>query len=179
MLTIVVEERELYNEATSEILTQPSFTLELEHSLVSLSKWESIFEKPFLAETPKTQEELIRYVECMILDSSGQVDLNQIGTTEWTKITEYIGSNQTATTFGELPEKPKKAETITSELIYYWLVIFTIPFEVEKWHLNRLFALIRICNLKNQKPTKKSKSELAQDYRTLNQQRKAKYNTKG
>jgi hypothetical protein len=95
------------------------------------------------------------------------------------QINAYIESKESATTFGKLPEQKARGEIITSELIYYWMVAFTIPFECETWHLNRLFALVRICNIKNSKPKKMSKSELAMRNRELNAQRRAELNTRG
>jgi hypothetical protein len=94
-------------------------------------------------------------------------------------INKYIESKESATTFGSMPERKGRGEIITAELIYYWMVAFNIPFECEKWHLNRLFALIRICNIKNTKPTKMSRNELAQRNRELNDRRRAEFNTRG
>lgn len=180
MLRIFVPSRELFDETNNEFVTQEGFELEIEHSLVSLSKWESKFEKSFLSNEHRSSEELYSYIECMIPHGKVPNDLeNRLSAENLKQIANYIDSSQSATKFGDLPKTPKKAETITSELIYYWLVVFNIPFDVETWHLNRLFSLIRICNIKNQKPTKRSKAELSRQYRELNEQRRAKYNTKG
>ena len=180
MLTIFVSDRELYDETTEEFVLQPSFVLRLEHSLVSLSKWESKFEKAFLGKEAKTNEELRGYIECMIQDGpTDQESLSRLTSRHFDEIRDYIESAQTATKFGELPKKTTKAETVTAELIYFWLVTFNIPFEVETWHLNRLFALVRICNMKNQKPTRKSKAEMTRQYREMNARRRAELGTRG
>lgn len=180
MLKLTVVGQELFNEETSEFIIGSDFVLELEHSLVSLSKWESKFQKPFLTKDHKSPEEVLAYLEFMILNEDYPENLMLSLTREhFTAVQEYIDSAESATTFGQLPEKRGKGETITSELIYYWLVAFNIPFEVERWHLNRLFALVRICNIKNQKPEKRKKGDAARQYRELNEKRRAQYGTTG
>jgi hypothetical protein len=183
MLTLIVPAEEAFNSQTEEFETLPEITLELEHSLVALSKWESKFEKPFLSKTAKTTAETLGYVQAMILDpkiSPGVIF--RLKSEHITQVNEYIESKMTATTFGELPEEGRsrvRPETITSELIYYWMVAYNIPFEVERWHLNRLFALIRVCNVKNSKPKRMSKSELARRNRELNDRRRKELGTTG
>jgi hypothetical protein len=180
VLKLLIEGSEMFDEATSTFSTVGDVTLTFEHSLVSLSKWESEFQKPFLTPGEKTSEEIFAYIKAMILtedyDSSIISRLNQA---HLDQINSYIESPQSATTFGYMPETTGRGETITSELVYYWLVAFNIPFECERWHLNRLFALIRICNIKNSKPKKMSRSDLAKRNRDLNAQRKAQMNTTG
>lgn len=181
MLTLVLSGDEVFNEETSEFSTVGDFVLHLEHSLLSLSKWESKFEKPFLGTETKSPEELLWYIRMMILNQEVPEDIwNRLSKRNIEEINAYIESKQTATTFGKLPETRRgRQEVITSELIYYWMVAFTIPFECESWHLNRLFSLIRICNIKQQKPTKMSRGEIARRNRELNAERRAKYNTSG
>lgn len=180
MLTITVPEEELYNEVTSEFVTTEAVVVEMEHSLVSLSKWESKWEKPFLSGKPMTAEELLSYVEYMILTPKIPPGFSRrLSQTNLVEINAYIESKQTATTFGSLPEHKGKGETITSELVYYWLIAFSIPFDCQYWHLNRLFSLIRICNIKNSKPKKMSRNEMAQRNREINAKRKAELNTSG
>jgi len=180
MLILTVPGRDLYDEVKEEFIKQEPFTLELEHSLVSLSKWESKFRKPFLGSNEKTSMEVLGYIECMILDPVYPEDVvRRLSVKNMEDVRDYIESPESATTFGEMPKKNVRGETVTSELIYYWLVVFNIPFEVERWHLNRLFSLVRICNIKNQKPTKASKNDVARKYRDLNAQRKAQLNTSG
>lgn len=180
MLKIMVGAEEAYDEETQEFVFRGGFELQLEHSLVSLSKWESEYEKPFLSETEKTPEELIGYIKAMTLTPEVPEEVfHRLNVSNFTAVNEYINAKMTATWFNEAPGAPKSRETITSELIYYWLTIFQIPFEVETWHLNRLFTLIRICNVKSAKPKKMSRSEIAQRNRTLNEQRRAQLKTKG
>lgn len=180
MLTLIVKGKEFFNEETSEFIDSPEVVVELEHSLVSLSKWESIFQKPFLTKDSKTQTELLAYIKIMILTKDYPEDLIESLTKEnFLAIQNYIDSPESATTFGKLPEQKGRGEVITSELIYFWLVTFNIPFEVETWHLNRLLALVRICNIKNQKPKKVKKDEAARQYRELNEKRRAQYGTRG
>jgi hypothetical protein len=180
MLKLIVPGEEYFNEETEEFETVGDFELELEHSLISLSKWESKHKKPFLSNSDKTPEEILDYIKAMILTPNYSEDLFQRFTNiQFSQINAYIESSESATTFGSMPQRKGRGETITSELIYYWMVAFTIPFECERWHLNRLFALIRICNLKNSKPQKMSRSEVAARNRELNAQRRQQYHTRG
>lgn len=180
MLTLIIHGDEYWDEASGEFLTQGDVTVELEHSLVSLSKWESITEKPFLVEGKKTNEEIYEYIKCMCLTPGIAPDVfARLSSTNLEQVNNYIESKMTATWFFEHSEGPKSTETVTSELIYYWLVTFNIPFEVEMWHLNRLFTLIKVCNLKNGKPRKMSRSDAARMQRELNAQRKAQLGTSG
>jgi hypothetical protein len=180
MLRIIIPGAEYFNEESSTFEKADEFELELEHSLVSLSKWESRFQKPFLNSANKSSEEVMGYVEAMILTSIYPKDVfARISSENITQINAYIESKESATTFGSMPERRGRGEIITAELIYYWMVAFAIPFECEHWHLNRLFALIRICNIKNSKPKKMGRNEMAQRNRDLNAQRRALYNTSG
>jgi len=180
MLTIIIEGEEFYNETTEEFETVGSVELYLEHSLVSLSKWESKYHKPFLGSGEKTSEEIAYYIMSMVQDPNATYGtLNNLSEKNLEEINKYIESSQSATTFGIMPERKGRGEIITSELIYYWLVAFKIPFECESWHLNRLFSLIRICNIKNSPGKKMPRHEVANRNRELNEKRKAKYGTKG
>lgn len=180
MLKLTISGTEYFNEKTETFETVGDIDLELEHSLVSLSKWESKFKKPFLSNDKKTTQEIFYYIEAMIISPIHPSDtLFRLTQDNLTKINDYIESTESATTFGSMPVRKGKGEIITSELIYYWMVAFTIPFECEYWHLNRLFALIRICNIKNSKPKKMSRHEIASRNRELNAVRRAQYNTSG
>lgn len=180
MLIVNVSGGEAFNEESQTFEVRPDFVLELEHSLISLSKWESLAHKPFLGAEHKTNKEILAYIEAMILNPTYPENIvSWLSDKNLRDIKEYIESPASATTFGQMPERRGRGEVITAELIYYWLVAFNIPFEVERWHLNRLFALVRICNIKNQKPTKQSKSDIMRRNRELNEQRKAKYGTSG
>lgn len=180
MLEIVVGGIEHFDDATNEFVLRGGTKLELEHSLVSLSKWEQIFEKPFLGRENKTADEILGYVKAMTLtpDVPEEIFL-KLSDRNVEEINNYIDKKMTATYFNEMPGAPRSREVVTSELIYYWMITFNIPFECERWHLNRLFTLIRVCNLKQGKPQKMSRSEIAARNRELNAQRRAQYNTKG
>lgn len=180
MLTIVVPGVEMFDELSQEFLTKGDVTLELEHSLVSLSKWESIYEKAFLGKEEKTNDEVIGYIKAMTLtlDVPEQV-WDKLSEENITEINRYIDAKMTATWFNEPPGAPQSRDVITAELIYYWMITFQIPFECENWHLNRLFTLIRVCNIKQAKPKKMSRSALAARNRELNAQRRAQLGTKG
>ena len=180
MLTIVVLGVEMFDDESQEFITKDDVTLELEHSLVSLSKWESKHEKPFLGKADKTNDEVLDYIKCMVLTPNvpDQV-FSKFSEKNFTEINDYIEAKMTATWFNEVPGAPKSRDVITAELVYYWMVVFQIPFECETWHLNRLFTLIRICNVKQSKPKKMSRSEIAARNRELNAQRRAQLGTSG
>lgn len=174
MLHIIVPSHELFDEATQSFSYTEDVTITLEHSLVSLSKWESRTEKPFLGPGTKTKEETLMYIQDMIISDDFPPDITERLTEEnFRQINAYVESKQTATTFAQLREEKGGKETITSELIYYWMVMFNIPFVCETWHLNRLFSLIRICNIKQQKPNKKATKSSLEQRRALNEQRRA------
>lgn len=180
MLTIFVGETEHFDESTGEFVLSGGVPLELEHSLVSLSKWESFWEVPFLSNESKSTEQIVSYVKCMTLTPDFPEELySELSPRNFTQINEYLEKKHTATWFSDEPKGRRNSETITSELIYYWLTAFQIPFEVETWNINRLFTLIRIANAKNQKPKKAGRAETAARNRQLNNQRRAAMNTRG
>ena len=179
MLTITLE-TEVFDETTQKFSTINNGTINLEHSLLSLSKWESEFQIPFLGSNEKTTEQVLKYIKYMICTENVTTEqFDELVLNHILKITEYIESKQTATFFGTLPKKPGRVETITSELIYFWMFSYRIPFECENWHLNRLFALIQIFNVKNAKQEKTPRSEIMSRNRALNEQRKAQLKTTG
>lgn len=180
MLTIIVPGVEMFDEQSQEFITKDDVTLDLEHSLVSLSKWEQIYEKPFLGKDEKTTEEILDYIKFMTLTPNVPKEVFlKLSEDNIVAINKYLEAKMTATWFHEAPGAPKSRDVITAELIYYWMIVFNIPFECETWHLNRLFTLIRICNIKQAKPEKMSRSQIAARNRELNTQRRAQLGTKG
>lgn len=157
--------------------------LEFEHSLVSLSKWEGIHKKPFFAwsdEDKKTHAEMLSYFECMLVSPEGRIDLIAMLTPEQhITLVEYINEERTATIVREVKQKPGPKENVTSELIYYWLIAFEIPWQAETWHLSRLMTLVRVCGIKNSKPEKKPSSSVAATYREMNEARRKQMGTSG
>lgn len=182
MLRITVPEAEFYDEAEQVFITTKEQKLCLEHSLVSVSKWESKWKKAFLTEKEKSTEELVDYVRCMTLTQN--VDPNvylALTNKNLDDVTDYIKDAMSATCFPKEETKPgpKNRDVITSELIYYWMIAYTIPMECQKWHLNRLINLIRICQMKNTPDKKMSKAEVAKRHKALNAARRKKLGTKG
>lgn len=179
MLQIVVPAVEMYNEQTNEFVIAKEQTLQLEHSLVSLSKWESKWNKPFLTKDKKTFEETIDYIRCMTLTKNVKPEVYLRLTPEnIEEINRYIAAPMTATTINDRDPRISR-EINTSELIYYWMIALNIPFECQKWHLNRLLTLIKVCSIKSQSPKKMSKREIMQRNASLNEARRKKLNSKG
>lgn len=181
MLNIIVPAIELYDEANARFITmtKPQL-LTLEHSLVSLSRWESKWLKPFLSKEDKNTEETLDYVRCMTLTQNVDPDIYRLIPSDiMDQITEYIEAPMTATTFPKTGKTGGPKEIITSEIIYYWMVSFNIPFECQKWHLNRLLTFINVCNVKQQNPKKMGKKELNTRNRNLNAARKNALNSNG
>lgn len=180
MLRIKVPGDEAFDETEQKFTTVGDVELELEHSLVSLSKWESKFEKPFLGKEDKTSEEAIGYVKAMTLtpDVPDEV-FSRLSEDNLRAINVYLDSKMTATWFSDDTSHPQAGVVITAELIYYWMTVFSIPFECQHWHLNRLFTLIQICNIKQEKPKKMSRGEIARRNAELNAQRRKQLGTKG
>jgi len=180
MLRIIVPGIELYDEVREEFTNAEGFVLELEHSLVSLSKWESLYEKPFLSKEKHTDQEVIDYIRAMILnDNYPEEVIERISKENFEQVHAYIDAKMTATWFTENKNEPKSREIITAELIYYWMIKLNIPIEFERWHLNRLFTLIKVFNLKDGKQRKMSRSEILARNREINAQRKSEFGTSG
>jgi hypothetical protein len=180
MLKITVPSVEYWDESKNEFVYTKEQTLTLEHSLVSLSKWESKWCKPFLTKDDKTTEETIDYIRCMTLTQNVDPDVyNRITDEIIDQVNAYIKAPMTATYVSEDKGGPVNREQVTSELIYYWMITLTIPCEYQKWHLNRLLTLIRVCNRKNQPPKKTNGRDVARRYAAANKARRKQLNTRG
>lgn len=182
MLKLNLPGTEVYNEETSKFETVGDIVIELEHSLVSLSKWESSWEKPFFGDEKKTPEQTLTYIQDMMLVPNKDPEIFAKFTDDSIKqVNDYISAKMTATWFNDPPVKGPggSKEIITAELIYYWMISLNIPFECQHWHLNRLLTLIKVCSSKNAPEKKMSRADVAARNRKLNAERKAKLNTKG
>lgn len=179
MLTIIVPEREYYDEEKGEFARSKEATLQLEHSLVSLSKWEAKWNKPFLSSDNKTEEEILDYIRCMTITQNVNKNIYyRLSRDNITKINEYINLPMTATTFSE-KDNARNRDIITAEIIYYWMISLNIPLECQKWHLNRLLTLIKVCSIKNSPPKKMTKREIMSRNRALNASRKRALGSRG
>lgn len=180
MLTIIVPERELYDEQKNEFITIPETKLVLEHSLVSLSKWESKWKKSYLSSDDKTTEQVLDYIRCMTITQNVRDEVYLALSNENIQdIMDYINDPMTATTFSDSQKKMSNHDIITAEVIYHWMITFQIPIEFQKWHLNRLMTLINVCAIKNSPEKKMTKQEIQVRNKALNAERRAKYNSKG
>lgn len=178
-LLITIPKSELWDEKNQEFIEFEAKTLALEHSLLSISKWESKWKKPYLTNKPKSREEVIDYVRCMTISQNVDSKIYYGLTNKNLKdIDEYIKDSMTATRFSNNPKKNNN-EIITNELIYYWMSALSIPFSCDKWHLNRLLTLIEIANRKNQPPKKMSPEAVARRNQSLNKARRAKHKSRG
>lgn len=180
MLQITIPKTELWDEKKQEFIIIKKQNLRLEHSLVSISKWESKWHKPFLTKQKKTVEEMLYYIECMTLTQNVNPNVYFCLTdNNFNQIEEYIHDSMSATRLPEDKTEGASPEIYTSELIYYYMIALNIPLDCEKWHLNRLLTLIAVCNLKNKPPKKMSSGEIMRRNKALNEARKKRWNTTG
>lgn len=180
MLQLSIAASEQYDEANNLFISLPEETLQLEHSLVSLSKWEEKHCVPFLSKEGRTVEESVDYIRCMTLNPNVDPAVyDRITDFHMAQVSKYIEAPMTATTVTQDPTLPGSKEIITSELIYCWLTLLSIPFEVQYWHLNRLLMLVKVCNAKNTPPKKGKRQDILKRNATLNEARRKALNTKG
>lgn len=183
MLEILIPDQEYWDESKREFINIKGVTLQLEHSLISLSKWESKWKKAFLAKNDKTPEQTLDYIRCMTLNRNVNPAVYAALTqSDIAAITEYINDPMTATTINDYGKKKASAvrgDVVTSELVYYWMIQFQVPVEFERWHINRLLTLIRVCEIKAGGGKKMSKREIMSRNAALNAQRRAKLHSKG
>lgn len=181
MLEITIPGLEYYDENMEEFIYGESRVIRLEHSLLAISRWESKWQKPFLSQTvEKSAEEMRDYIKCMTVTPNVPEYVYDCLTPENVKeIEKYMQSSMTATTFTKEQQGKKNREVITNELVYCWMVELNIPFECEKWHINRLLTLINVCSLKQQPPKKMDTKTAMNQQRALNQARRAQHHTRG
>lgn len=178
-ITIPVGE-EQWDEANEIFIYPKEQTLQLEHSLIALSKWESKWHKPFLTKQEKTFEETLDYIKCMTLTQNVDPEVyNYLTISCVDQINRYIDAPMTATTFSENKVSRPNREQVTAEIIYYWMITLNIPFECQKWHLNRLLTLIRVSNIKNAPPKRMSRQEIMRRNTALNAARRKQLNSRG
>ena len=187
-LTIEVPAGEVYGAIDPEtgkkmFVRTKATSIVLEHSLISLARWEEKWHKPYIG-TEKTDEETLDYIRCMTISQNVEPNVYKVLTNEnINDIVKYIEDPHTATTVRENPNAPKSREIITAELIYYWMISYNIPIDIcQKWHLNRLIMLIKVFSAKNAAPKKMSASERTAELmrrNALNEARRKKYNSRG
>lgn len=169
-----------WDEEKQEFVEPQEKILQLEHSLVSVSKWESKWHKAFLTNNSKTDEEMFDYIRCMTITQNVDPSLyNYLTANNVEQIKAYIEDPMSATIISKGSEGKSNREIVTSELIYYWMISLNIPMECQKWHLNRLLKLIEVCNIKNTPPKKRSKSDIMRSNAALNAARRKQLGTKG
>ncbi len=180
MLEITIPGQELWDEKKEQFVNTKGIILQLEHSLASLSKWESKWHKPFLTKDEKNVEEVVDYIRCMTLTQNVDPSVYDFITNDVIgQVSDYIENPMTATWFSKEDKGSPSREVITAEIIYYWMTMCNIPFDCEKWHLNRLLTLIRVCNTKNAPQRKLSFKEIAKRNAALNAARRKAYKSKG
>ena len=177
MLTIRLPEREFYDPVRNEFTDMEERVLRLEHSLLSVSKWEARHKKAFLS-TEKTDAEMRDYVRCMSEEDVDERTLARLTAEDWRRIGEYLNDPMSATTFGKTTETPKRKKT-TSEEFYWMMAQYGIPFDCEKWHFNRLAALLRICAIRGGGQKKMSRTDALKRQAALNAARRKKSGSKG
>lgn len=178
MLEIKIPSFELYDEGKNLFVNIKGRTLSLEHSLVSLSKWEAIWHEPFLSalksEEGLSANKMLSYIKCMTIGKVDDVIYAGLNDIHIRIINEYINEPMTATTFSNNFPVRGRGDILTAEILYYQMIMYGIPFECQKWHLNRLLTLLRVCSIKNAPQKKMSKAETAMKFDEINRQRLAK-----
>lgn len=180
MLEITVPEREFWDESKELFFKTPKVKLTLEHSLISLSKWEMTWQKPFLGKEDKTTEETFDYVRCMTINKNvPDYVYKALTEDDMDRITAYLDNKMTATRITRHRKGRASNEIVTSEIIYYWMIMYGIPFECQKWNLNRLLTLIEVCELKSGNTPKMGRNDIIKQNAALNAARRAKHHTRG
>lgn len=181
MMWIEIPEGDFFDESKEEFIYSKGYRIKIEHSLVSLAKWESKWKKPFL-HTKLNKAQWLSYIQCMtITQNVDPIAYRMISKKQLKAVQDYVNDSQTATTItNNAPQRPQKKEIVTAEIIYFWMVSYNIPVEFEKWHLSRLLTLIEVCSIKNNTSGKKmSKSEIMRQNNKINAARRAAMNSRG
>lgn len=185
MITIKIPDREYYNEDTNEFISVKGPVLTMEHSLLSIRKWESKWHQPFMGKKEPTFEQMLDYFRCMTITPKdvGIEVFHGLSAENVAELKAYIGDSMTATTFHTYPGKKKGKASgpsiITAEVVYGWMFQNGIPLECEKWHFNQLMTLIRVCAQQGGVNPKMSKKDILAQNKALNEARKAKLGTRG
>lgn len=180
MLTITINAQENWDSNKEEFVYTNEHTLELEHSLRSISKWESKWKKAFLSAKDMTREQQLDYIRCMTIGKAPELTVYYaLNNSQIEEIFKYVNDPMTATRIPKQPQTGGSKDVITSELIYYWMVSLGIPFECQNWHLNRLLTLIEVCNIKQTPAKKRNFSEMAAERAMLNASRRKAHNSRG
>lgn len=181
MLSIAIPlSPEGWDEVKQRFVEPKTQILDLEHSLISLSTWESKWKKPFYTKKEKTDEEVLDYIKCMTLSDNVDPDVyNHLTPKNVDEIQKYISDPMTATTFSKRNNGKPSREIVTAELIYYWMLMANVPLDRDTWHLNKLITLLEVCAVKNAPPKKRSKAEMMRERAALNEARRKQWNTNG
>lgn len=180
MLKLRVQSKEWFDEKKSEFITFDGADLELEHSLKAIREWEGKWERPFFSDKQMTKAEFIDYVRCMTLNKVDKLAYLSLSNANVREIQKYLEKKHTATWFSNKQNTPKRRnETVTAELVYYWMTELGIPYTCESWNFNTLMTLIEVCNRKNAKPSKRNSSDILSEQAKLNAERRKRLNTKG
>lgn len=178
---------DLWDERNQRFISTKEADIVLEHSLVSISKFEQKWKRAFLSNKPLTDEQIIDYItRCMVISSFNNdtsVYRSLLAFPDLVKqINDYMNDSMTATVINNgkiTAQQHYKNKVITSEEIYYLMASNNIPIEFQKWHLNRLLALLKVFEVKNAPPKSRSKSDMIRDYAAINKANRAKFHTKG
>lgn len=180
MITVNIPETELYDEKTNTFFTVPKKTIRLEHSLIAVSLWESKWKRCFTQKPPATPDEIVDYIRCMCLDKNvDEIAFRAIQVEDYKRVLDYIADPMTATTITDRSHGRTNHESMTSEVIYFYMTAFNIPFSCEKWHLNRLLTLIKVCSIKNGGDQKMGRNDIMSQNKALNAARRAKMHSRG
>ena len=177
-MLVISLKTEYWDEEKEEFITTNGGEIHLEHSLISISKWESKWKKSFISSDKQIGEELYDYIRCMAEEDISIDLIKSMGMDTILSILDYINDPMSATTVTSYGSKAPNRDIITSELIYYWMIALNIPFECQTWHLNRLLKLIEVCNSKNN-PRKMGKNDILKQNRDLNAARRKALQSKG